>query len=428
MVTVVPFSRETVTIVKSPSINPCDCLNNHTGTGVVEFVPADVDVDYDNVDRCMISIGEEEEEYYDYEYDCEYESDLQEVASAHVDGDVHESASDGAGNDVHAWVQTKAPTLTAPSTDSRFTMRDWIYDHRDCDATAGQRNFATQSHPPTMNKIETLNLVTVNANAVASYAAAAAAAAVSGLQTLGSDTVKAVGARANNTDSDEHMCHQQQYQHQSSVDVTDAVTETLCTEPVQAPPDRCMFVPAVFRRRDSANTPRQRSRCTTPVHRRRSPLVEVTIDADVCGDRKETVIAGWVYCEEELTINTDLSCEDSECDHGCHCFGVPHTAKHHDHELDCDHHHPSAVINQFMFKKRASPPLDDFDLRFYKEEAHNRATLIDSAAAGKYHHHHVIHQHDDDDAYDRCYTETESETSYEGDDEVSIPELLSGVS
>jgi hypothetical protein len=414
MVTV-PFSRETVTLVKSPSINPCDCLNApHAGTGVVD----------DNADRYMISIGDEEE-CYDFVYDCEYESDLQEISSGDVDGDAHESTCTGTGTgtgtgtdhgNLHTLTPANSATVTAP-TDSRFLMRDLIYHHHECDASARQRYFASHSHQPTRNKIETLNLVTFNAKATA-------AAAASSRQTLASGTSKFTGTPSSYVDSDVLMYHQQQYQPQPSVDITNYITETLCTEPAHAPTERsCLVDPPVFRRREPSTTPHPRSRCTTPVYRRRSPLVEVTIDADICGDRKETVIAGWVYCEEELTINTDLSCEDSECDHECHCFGMPHISKLHD--QDCEHYIPSAVMNQFMYTKRSSPPLDDFDVKFYNEKANSCTALID-LAAGKYDHH-VIHQYDDDnddDECDRCYTETESETSYEGDDEVSITEPL----
>lgn len=73
----------------------------------------------------------------------------------------------------------------------------------------------------------------------------------------------------------------------------------------------------------------KRTRAFESPTRRRSPLIEVVIDADQYGHRKETVIAGWAHCDDALTIDTDVSCEDSECDYGCQCFRPQHYLSNH---------------------------------------------------------------------------------------------------
>lgn len=150
-----------------------------------------------------------------------------------------------------------------------------------------------------------------------------------------------------------------------------------------------------------------------------------SIDADIDGDRKETVIAGWVHCDdEELTINTDISCEDSECNVVCHCFVVePSIHRHQDQQQQQSHGHhhhhdenTSAVdmtMDQFMFTEGSNRlSMGNFDDNCCNQEKVNSLadTVVDSRRLNYYHH----FCHCDDD-----FTETESETSFEGDNEVS---------
>jgi hypothetical protein len=188
--------------------------------------------------------------------------------------------------------------------------------------------------------------------------------------------------------------------------------------------------PTVITPCKSSCDPLPKTSSSTVRRPRRSPLVEVKIWADLHRTRKETVIAGWVHCDEERIVSTDLSCEDSECDYECQCFTLSDQPSQQSLQQQqqqprrrrrlvsssCQcHHGPSplddpnssqSLMTAFMFTKR-KPFLAEYDgdgIQIHAPVVPDQPLLYSS----------INHEEGYTD------TESESETSYEGDDEESI--------
>jgi hypothetical protein len=279
-------------------------------------------------------------------------------------------------------------------------------------------------------RIETLNLVTVNASRVPLVSRHEVF-----LRSLRTSSVGSSSLAMSSTRYDEHQA-QPSIQHlpfpsetgfggQPKYHTTDHPLPRVdlgntCSPYVHDYFSSSCRYPQNAQRRVSSSYSYKRARAARPVHSsstattatnslgcpsfsirpRRSPLVEVKIRADMHGARKETVIAGWVHCDDEVMVYTDLSCEDSECDDGCQCFTSgqqQQSLRRHQRILSLDDDN-SSLIGAFMFTKRKP---------FLAGKSGEIHALIPGEPL------YIVN-------HDESYTETESETSYEGDDEESI--------